>query len=129
VREGVEVTSLESGQEGRFRLETSAGEMSAETVAVCTGAYQRPHRPAGAATLPAGLLQIDVEDYWNPAQLPPGPVLAVGSGQSRCQIADEIHHAGRQVFLACGRAPWAPRRFGDHDLVWWTVETGSSTRP
>ena len=28
VREGVEVTSLEPGQEGRFRLETSAGEMT-----------------------------------------------------------------------------------------------------
>ena len=35
VREGVEVTSLEPGQEGRFRLETSAGEMSAGTVALC----------------------------------------------------------------------------------------------
>ena len=129
VREGVEVTSLEPGQDGRFRLETSAGEMSAQTVVLCTGAYQRPHRPAGAATLPADLLQIDVEDYRNPAQLPPGPVLMVGSGQSGCQIAEELHLAGRQVFLACGRAPWAPRRIGDHDLVWWTVETGFFDAP
>jgi putative flavoprotein involved in K+ transport len=129
VREGVEVTSLEPGQDGRFRLETSAGEMSAQTVVLCTGAYQRPHRPAGAATLPADLLQIDVEDYRNPARLPPGPVLMVGSGQSGCQIAEELHLAGRQVFLACGRAPWAPRRIGDHDLVWWLVETGFFDAP
>jgi putative flavoprotein involved in K+ transport len=95
VREDVEVTSLKAGQEGRFRLETSAGEMTAETVVLCTGAYQRPHRPAGAATLPANLLQIDVEDYRNPAQLPPGPVLVVGSGQSGCQIAEELHQFGR----------------------------------
>src|SRR5262245_19140210 len=40
VREGVEVTLLEPGQEGRFRLETSAGEMSARIVVLCTGAYQ-----------------------------------------------------------------------------------------
>jgi putative flavoprotein involved in K+ transport len=129
VREDVEVTSLERGQEGRFRLETSAGEMTAGTVVLCTGAYQRPHRPAAAATLPANLLQIDVEDYRNPAQLPPGPALVVGSGQSGCQIAEELHQSGRQVFLACGRAPWAPRRLGDHDLVWWAVETGLFDAP
>jgi putative flavoprotein involved in K+ transport len=129
VRENVEVTSLEPGQEGRFRLATSAGEMIAETVVLCTGAYQRPHRPAGATTLPASLLQMDVEDYRNPAQLPPGPVLVVGSGQSGCQIAEELHQSGRQVFLACGRAPWSPRRIGDHDLVWWALETGFFDAP
>ena len=74
--------------------------------------------PAGrAATLPPELLQIDVEDYRNPAGLPPGPVLVVGSGQSGCQIAEELHEAGREVFLACGRAPWLPRRLGDRDLA------------
>ena len=88
------------------------------------GAYQRPHRPAGAATLPADLLQIDVEGYRNPADLPRGAVLVVGSGQSGCQIAEELHRAGRDVFLACGRAPWVPRRLGDRDILWWLLETG-----
>src|ERR671934_3081974 len=124
VREGVEVTSLKPGPDGGFRLETSAGPLAAQTVVLTTGAYQRPHRPAGAATLPADLLQIDVEDYRNPAELPPGAVLVVGSGQSGCQIAEELHEAGRDVFLACGRASWAPRRLGDHDLFWWLRETG-----
>jgi putative flavoprotein involved in K+ transport len=129
VRENIEVTSVEPGQKGRFRLQTSAGEMTAETVVLCTGAYQRPHRPAAAATLPATLLQIDVEEYRNPTQLPPGPVLVIGSGQSGCQIAEELHQSGRQVFLACGRAPWAPRRFGDHDMFWWFLETGFFDAP
>jgi putative flavoprotein involved in K+ transport len=129
VREGVEVTSLEQGSDGRFRLETTAGPLAAETVVLSTGAYQRPHRPAGAATLPADLLQLDVEDYRNPAQLPAGPVLVVGSGQSGCQIAEELHEAGRDVFLACGRANWAPRRLGDRDLVWWLQETGELDEP
>jgi putative flavoprotein involved in K+ transport len=48
----------------------------------------------------------------------------VGSGQSGCQIAEELHHAGRDVYVACGRAGWAPRRIGDRDLVWWARETG-----
>ena len=46
---------------------------------------------------------------------PPGAVLVVGSGQSGCQIAEELHVAGRDVFLACGRAGWAPRRISGHD--------------
>ncbi|HYM64751.1 MAG TPA: NAD(P)-binding domain-containing protein, partial [Gaiellaceae bacterium] len=129
VREGVEVTSLQPGLDGGFLLETSAGQLEATTVVLSTGAYQRPHRPAGAATLPADLLQIDVEDYRNPAELPPGPVLVVGSGQSGCQIAEELHESGRAVFLACGRAPWAPRRLGDHDIVWWLQETGFLDAP
>lgn len=129
VREGVEVTSLERGRDGGLALETTAGPISARAVVVCTGAYQRPHRPAGAATLPPDLLQIDVEDYRNPATLPSGPVLVVGSGQSGCQIAEELHESGREVFLACGRAPWLPRRFGGHDLVWWAFETGFLDAP
>jgi putative flavoprotein involved in K+ transport len=129
VREGIEVTALRQGDDGRLMLETSAGQIAAGTVVLSTGAYQRPHRPAGAATLPAGLLQIDVEDYRNPAELPAGPVLVVGSGQSGCQITEELHHAGREVFLACGRAPWFPRRLGDRDLAWWGLETGFLDAP
>ena len=92
-------------------------------------AFQRPHRPAAASTLPTDLLQIDIEEYRNPADLPAGAVLVVGSGQSGCQIAEELHEAGRDVFLACGRAPWFPRRLGDRDLSWWALETGFLDAP
>jgi putative flavoprotein involved in K+ transport len=129
VREGIEVTALNSGRDGGFLLETSAGEIMAGTVVLSTGAYQRPHRPAAAAALPEDLHQINVEDYRNPTELPSGPVLVVGSGQSGCQIAEELHQAGREVFLACGRASWAPRRLGDRDLSWWALETGFLDAP
>ena len=124
VREGVEVTSIRRLTDGAFALETSAGAIVARAVVLSTGAYQRPHRPAAAASLPPELLQIDVEDYGNPDALPPGGVLVVGSGQSGCQIAEELHGAGREVFLACGRAGWMPRRIGDHDVFWWLQEAG-----
>ena len=124
VRESVEVSALCQAGDGGYALETSAGAIRARSVVVATGAYQRPHRPPVAATLPAGLLAIDVEGYGSPSELPDGAVLVVGSGQSGCQIAEELHLAGREVFLACGRAPWAARCFGGRDLIWWAHETG-----
>ena len=123
VREGVEVQLLESGADGRFRLKTTAGEVEAAIVVLATGAYQRPHRPAAAAALPRTVLAIDAEDYTNPGALPPGRVLVVGSGQTGCQIAEDLHLAGREVFLACGRAPWGPRRIEGRDIVTWLAKT------
>ena len=123
VREGVQVTALRNDA-GGLVLDTSDGELVARNVVLCTGAYQRPHRPPGAATLPSDLLQVGVEGYRNPAELPQGAVLVVGSGQSGCQIAEELHEAGRDVFLACGRAGWAPRHISGHDLAWWLMEAG-----
>jgi putative flavoprotein involved in K+ transport len=129
VRDGVEVTSLQPAGGGGFALETSAGRLAASTVVLSTGGYQRPQRPPQADALPADLLQIDARQYASPADLPAGPVLVVGSGQSGCQIAEELREAGRDVFLACGRAPWLPRTIGGRDVVWWGVETGFFDAP
>jgi putative flavoprotein involved in K+ transport len=123
IREGTEVTSI-GPRDGRFTIRTASGTIEAGSVIVSTGAYQRPYRPPGAGTLREDLVQLDARSYEEPAQLPEGRVLVVGAGQSGCQIAEELHEAGRDVVLSCGRAPWLPRRFGGHDLVWWLVETG-----
>lgn len=125
LREGVEVTSLTRPDgDAAFALQTSAGEVRANRVVVATGAYQKPHRPEGASTLPSDIFQIDIEQYHSPSRLPSGKVLVIGSGQSGCQIAEELVETGREVFLACGRAPWSPRRIGERDLFWWALETG-----
>ncbi len=124
VREGVELQSLESRPAGGFTARTSNGDIRARHVVLATGAYQRSHRLTGAGSLPADLLQIDLRDYHTPAALPPGRVLVVGSGQSGCQLAEELHEAGRDVVLACGKAPWAPRQVGDRDMYWWAVASG-----
>ena len=124
VREGVEVTALERRPDGRFALATASGPVHARVVVLATGAYQRPHRPPGAATLPRSLFQIDAEGYRSEAALPAGKVLVVGSGQTGCQLAEELRQAGREVSLACGRAPWCSRRIGDKDVFYWAIETG-----
>jgi putative flavoprotein involved in K+ transport len=129
VREGVEIRELRARDGGGFVFETASGPCKSQSLVLATGAYQRPYRPRGANTLPSGMLQMDVEDYSNPGVLPAGRVLIIGSGQSGCQIAEELHGSGREVVLACGRAPWAPRRIGDRDLVWWLVESGFFDAP
>jgi putative flavoprotein involved in K+ transport len=124
VREGVAATSVESGA-GGFRVRTTSGDLQARTLVLASGAYQRPHRPPGAATLPSDLLQIDVDDYRNAAALPPGRILVVGSGQSGCQIAEELRDSGREVVLACGRAAWVPRRLGGRDIFHGSSKSAS----
>lgn len=128
VREGVDVSAIRSA-DGGFELDTSGGAFRASQVVLATGAYQRPHRPAAAAELPEDLLQLDVDRFRNERSLPPGRVLVIGSGQSGCQIAEELHEAGREVVLSCGRAPWVPRRLDGHDIVWWAIETGFLSQP
>lgn len=123
VEEHCTVTRLEEDGEG-FLLTMPDGTLRARTVVVASGGYQKPHKPANAGQVPAGIQQLLAEEYTNPDCVAPGSVLIVGSGQTGCQLAEELHDAGRKVVLACGRAPWAPRRFGGHDLVWWIVETG-----
>jgi putative flavoprotein involved in K+ transport len=123
LREGVTVTGLQPGDDRTFLLSTSSGEIRAKEVVLASGGYQKAHRPAQAAGLPASVQVIDAEDYANPAALPPGSVLIVGSGQTGCQLAEEIHEAGRGVFLACGRAPWIPRRLDGRDTIAWINDT------
>jgi pyridine nucleotide-disulfide oxidoreductase len=123
VRAGVDVTGARP-IDGGFALETSDGEIRTRTLIASTGAFQRAHVPSAMATLPDDLTVLDATTYRRPEDVPDGGVLIVGSGQTGAQLAEELHDDGRDVVLACGRAPWMPRRIGDHDLVWWLVETG-----
>ena len=123
VHEGVDVESVKNERDGDFVLQTSAGELRARQLVIATGAFQRPHRPPAASRFPGRLLVCDAEDYTNPNAVPPGAVLVVGSGQTGCQLAEELHESGREVFLACGRASWLPRRLEGRDIVTWLNET------
>jgi putative flavoprotein involved in K+ transport len=123
VQAGVEVEGLEAARGGGFLLRTSAGRVHARQVVLATGAYQRPHRPPLASAFPNHVLVVDAEDYMNPGVLPPGQVLVIGSGQTGCQLCEDLHLAGREVSLACGRAPWGPRRLAGVDLVDWLSRT------
>jgi putative flavoprotein involved in K+ transport len=124
VRCGVEVTAARRnvGRPG-FHVETSAGVFEASNVVAATGPFQRPIIPA---VLPAdaGLMQIHSNAYRNPGHLPEGAVLVVGAGSSGTQIADELLHAGKRVYLSVGPHDRPPRRYRGRDFVWWLEVLG-----
>lgn len=107
------------GQRSTFELRTSLGLLSADHVVVATGGYHDPFVPDASARLPASVVQIHSRDYTNPACLPDGDVLVVGTGQSGCQIAEDLLLAGRQVHLSVGNAPRCARRYRGKDVVAW----------
>jgi putative flavoprotein involved in K+ transport len=69
-------------------------------------------------------MQLAAYQYRRPEALPPGAVLVVGSGESGCQIAEELRHTGRTVYLSTGTTGWVPRRYRGRDCIWWAVQAG-----
>ena len=126
--EGVSVTGLRRGADGVFELATSEGKFTADQVVVATGPYHTPSIPRMAERLPAGVEQVHSSRYRNPERLPAGAVLVVGTGQSGCQIAEDLHLAGRQVHLAVGSAPRVARFYRGRDCVAWLDDMGYYAR-
>jgi putative flavoprotein involved in K+ transport len=120
VREGVRVTAIERGPaDPHFLVRTQGDSYRASQVVLATGALQQPRVPACAARVPANVTQVVAPAYRKPQSLPPGAVLVVGSGETGCQIAEELVRAGRRVFLAGGRSWWEPRRYRGRDIAAW----------
>ena len=123
VRCGVEVRRVRRSGAG-FEVETDDGNYRARNVVVATGTYQTPHVPTVAERLPRRLTQITADDYKRPDMLPPGGVMVVGAGQTGCQIAEELHEAGGEVWLCVGRAGRLPRRWRGRDCIAWQRDMG-----
>jgi putative flavoprotein involved in K+ transport len=123
VREHVAVERLRHRGDA-YELDASSGPITARRVVVATGAFQQPTASPLAAGLPSDVLQLHTSAYKRPEQLPGGAVLIVGSGQSGCQIADELLASGRRVYLSVGRCPWFPRRIRGRDVVHWAIAVG-----
>lgn len=88
---------------GRFRAETTGGAYEADRVVIAAASYQKPRLPEFARNLDASVVQMHSHEYRNPAQLPVGPVLLVGAGNSGAEIAmdlartHEVYLSGRDV--------------------------------
>lgn len=130
VRLSTRVTAVRRSDEG-FLAITDQGTLTARQVVVATGACASPYVPTGlAAGLGPDVVQLHSSTYRSAADLPGGPVLVVGAGNSGVQIAVELARTGRHVSLAVGaRSHTVPQRMLGRDLSWWMISLGLATLP
>ncbi len=119
------VRSVHRDPEGtRYMVETDHTTFRTRDVVVATGSFQEPKIPPASAKFPDNIVQIHSSEYRSPERLPRGAVLVVGSGQSGCQIAEELSKSGRKVYLCVGSAGRIPRRYRGREMAWWLNDLG-----
>jgi putative flavoprotein involved in K+ transport len=123
IQYGVRVGSVEPNGAG-YLVHTGEATVKAANVVIATGLFQQPNVPPFSANLPVEVRQLHSSQYRNPAALPPGAVLVVGSAQSGGQIAEELYQSGREVYLCVSSAGWGPRRYRGQDIVRWMDRAG-----
>ena len=120
---GSRVRSLRRADDA-YVLETDERTYEAEQVVVATGPFQTPRVPLIADQLDPHVVQLHSSAYRNPDDLPEGPALVVGGGNSGFQIAEELA-ASHEVHLAIGsRQTPLPQRLLGRDLFWYLERTG-----
>ncbi|MGA9533150.1 MAG: NAD(P)-binding domain-containing protein [Anaerolineales bacterium] len=124
IRPHSNVTALDNLSAGGYALQTQAGTLNATAVVLATGALSRPRVPAMARRLSADITSLSAGAYKNPGSLPEGAVVVVGSGQSGCQIVEDLLSAGRQVYLCASKVGRVPRTYRGRDVVDWMRDTG-----
>ena len=102
VRTGVHVDGLFRDGDG-FKITAGNTMFEADNVILATGTHRKARVPAFGPELSDDIVQMHSNDYRNPGQLKPGPVLLVGAGNSGADIAMETIHTHRT--LLAGRHP------------------------
>ena len=130
IKGGVEVQSVYKKEDADlFHIDTSIGNFTADKVIIATGAYHIPNWLPMSKDFSDDVKQIHSADYKNPDQFSEGTTLVVGSGQSGAQIAEDLHIAGKKVYLSVGPAPRAPRTYRGKDAVEWLEKMGYYDQP
>lgn len=112
-----------------FIATTDYARYRARHVVIATGGYQAPRTPPIASLVPRDVVQVHSTGYRNPSQLPDGPVLVVGAGNSGIQIARELATT-REVTLASGRPLLhLPDRILGRSIFEWLERTGALDIP
>jgi putative flavoprotein involved in K+ transport len=110
-----EVLAVRPADDG-FVVELRDRAYAADHVVIATGPFQTPRVPALAEQLDASVVQMHSADYRGPADVPAGPVLVVGGGNTGYQIAEELS-ASHEVHLSVGsRQTPLPQRLLGRDI-------------
>jgi putative flavoprotein involved in K+ transport len=109
---------------GRFLVELDDRSYEADHVVIATGPFQVPFTPAIADGLGPDVTQLHSTMYRRPDQLPDGPVVVVGGGNTGHQIAEELVRS-REVHLSIGaRQTPLPQRILGRDLFGYLEALG-----
>ena len=109
--------------EARYLVELEDRTYGAAQVVVATGPFQVPFVPPIADGFAAEVVQLHSTAYRAPNDIPEGPVLVVGGGNTGFQIAEELS-ASREVHLSIGsRQTPLPQRILGRDLFWYLDKT------
>ena len=123
IQHGTTVTSLKK-QEEHFTLDTNNETYYAKQVVVATGPFHTPFVPKISQELSQDVYQLHSSDYQREQQLPPGPVLVVGGGNSGAQIAVELSKT-RKTYLSVGQNPtFLPLTIGGKSIFWFMDKLG-----
>lgn len=129
VSENTNVMSIEKPDGSPYFLVTVSHDnepprtFSSWQVVIASGSLNQKITPSFASSISPDVQQIHSSEYLNPEQLQDGAVLVVGSGQSGCQIAEELLEAGKTVFLSTSKVPRLPRRYRGRDIMDWLIDT------
>jgi len=108
-----------------YAVRTQADEILARAVVLASGGMNRARLPRLSDSLPKYLVVLSAGGtYRNPEALPAGAVVVVGSGQSGCQIVEDLLDAGRRVYLSTSRVARVPRVYRGRDILAWWQDMG-----
>jgi putative flavoprotein involved in K+ transport len=114
------VTHAEVLEGGGFVVTTPSGTTRSQNLVVCSGSMSTPNLPGLASELPEGITSLTAATYRSPDATPPGAVVVVGSGQSGCQVVEDLLGSGRTVYLCVSNVGRIPRRYRGRDILeWW----------
>jgi putative flavoprotein involved in K+ transport len=123
VRTGTPVTRLTSGPDG-FCAQTPDGPVRARQVVLAVGPFTRPRVPAAAQELDPAVHQLHSSAYHRPTDVPPGPVLVVGGGNSAAQLAVELTTTHPVTVVAPREPRFLPERRLGVSVYWWLLLSG-----
>lgn len=123
IKYGVSVQNVEPINSS-YIVRTDQGDYAAKNVVIAVGLFQQSKFPLNPQNLSMNIQQIHSSQYQNPAALPPGAILVVGSAQSGAQIAEELNQSGRKVYLSVSSTGRIPRRYRGKDSYLWMDHMG-----
>ncbi len=124
---GSRVRAVRQG-DGGYLVELDGRSYEADQVVIATGPFQAPRVPDIADRLDPAIVQFHSSEYRTPQDVPIGPVLVVGGGNTGFQIAEELART-HEVHLSIGsRQTPLPQRILGRDLFRYLEATGLMSR-